>query len=300
MKHLLLTTIAAVLLVGTGYAGPIHTSASKGDLAGVQAQLDIGVDVNAKGSLGESPLHKAAKMGRKDMVQLLIDKGADLNAKEDEGLTPLDWAIKRGRTATADLLRKHGGKYSTIHTPAMIGDIETVKELLADGANVNAKDEFGKTPLDRAIKYQRTEIADLLRKHGGKTVDWLRAEESIHMAAIFGYIEAVKQHIAGGTDLNAKGRGGHTPLHYAAQGGHREVVELLIANGADVNATIKRGGRNGWTPVDFAADKNQTETIDLLRKHGGKTGKALKALMPRLVQHGRFAFSFVVSRRCFI
>jgi ankyrin repeat protein len=176
MKNILLKTIAAVLLVGTGYAGPIHTSASKGDLAGVQAQLDIGVDVNAKGSLGESPLHKAAKMGRKDMVQLRIDKGADLNAKEDEGLTPLDWAIKRGRTATADLLRKHGGKYSTIHTPAMIGDIETVKELLADGANVNAKDEFGKTPLDRAIKYQRTEIADLLRKHGGKTSEELKAE----------------------------------------------------------------------------------------------------------------------------
>ena len=106
MKNILLKTIAAVLLVGTGYAGPIHTSASKGDLAGVQAQLDIGVDVNAKGSLGESPLHKAAKMGRKDMVQLLIAKGADLNAKDDDGETPLDLTYPE----TADIIRKHGGK----------------------------------------------------------------------------------------------------------------------------------------------------------------------------------------------
>ena len=47
MKHLLLTTIAAVLLVGTVFADPIHDAARNGDLAGVQAELDKGVDVNA-------------------------------------------------------------------------------------------------------------------------------------------------------------------------------------------------------------------------------------------------------------
>ena len=52
MKHLLLTTIAAVLLVGTAFAGPIHTAASDGDLAGVQAELDKGADVNAIGDNG--------------------------------------------------------------------------------------------------------------------------------------------------------------------------------------------------------------------------------------------------------
>ena len=47
MKHLLLTTIAAVLLVGTAFADPIHDAARNGDLAGVQAELDKAVDVNA-------------------------------------------------------------------------------------------------------------------------------------------------------------------------------------------------------------------------------------------------------------
>ena len=41
---------------------------------------------------------------------------------------------------------------------------------------------------------------------------------------------------------------------------------------------------------------NDNETADLLRKHGGKTGEGL-ALMPRLVQHGRFAFSFDAKKR---
>ena len=60
MKHLLLTTIAAVVLVGTAFADPIHDAARDGDLAGVQAELDNDVDANVKDSLGHPPLHHAA------------------------------------------------------------------------------------------------------------------------------------------------------------------------------------------------------------------------------------------------
>ena len=49
MKHLQLATIAAVvLLVESAFADPIHDAARNGDLAGVQAELDKGADVNAK------------------------------------------------------------------------------------------------------------------------------------------------------------------------------------------------------------------------------------------------------------
>ena len=50
----------------------------------------------------------------------------------------------------------------------------------------------------------------------------------------------------------------------------------------------------GRTPLNPAITHNQPQIADLLRKHGGKTGEEL-ALMPRLVQHGRFAFSFVAK-----
>ena len=59
---------------------------------------------------------------------------------------------------------------------------------------------------------------------------------SIHEAAEDGNIEAVKQHLAVGTDVNAKDRVGETPLHYAARHGHKVIVELLIVKGANVNA----------------------------------------------------------------
>jgi len=114
---------------------------------------------------------------------------------------------------------------------------------------------------------------------------------SIHTAIDEGNIEAVKQHLADGADVNAKAGDGTTPLHNAAVYGHKEVAELLIANGASVNAIIVSGRNQGKTPLDLAIWRKKTETADLLRKHGGRTAEEI-ALMPRLVQHGRFAFSF--------
>ena len=46
MKNLIITTIAAVLLATTAFADPIHDATKNADLAGVQAELDKGVDVN--------------------------------------------------------------------------------------------------------------------------------------------------------------------------------------------------------------------------------------------------------------
>ena len=59
MKHLLITTIAVTsLLATTAFADPIHDAAKNGNLAGVQAELDKGVNVNAKDKNGATPLHR--------------------------------------------------------------------------------------------------------------------------------------------------------------------------------------------------------------------------------------------------
>ena len=138
---LLITTIAAVVLVGTVFTDPIHTAAKNGDLAGVQAELDKGVDVNASGN-GQSPLHLAAIMGHVEVAELLITSGADLEGTDKHGNTPLHYTTHRGSK-------------------------ETAKLLITKGADVNVKRDNGKTPLDNAKHYP--EVADLIRKHGGKT-----------------------------------------------------------------------------------------------------------------------------------
>jgi ankyrin repeat protein len=63
-----------------------------------------------------------------------------------------------------------------LHYAALGGRKEVAELLIAEGADVNAKRSDGSTPLDRAIRLVQTEIADLLRKHGGKTGEELKAE----------------------------------------------------------------------------------------------------------------------------
>ena len=99
----------------------------------------------------------------------------------------------------------------------------------------------------------------------------------IREAVKAGNIEAVKQHLDAGADVNAKGKYGRTPLHYAATRGLKKIIELLIAKGADVNTKIEVGDYKGQTPLDGAMQWNHPETATLLRKHGGKTAEELKA-----------------------
>ena len=100
---------------------------------------------------------------------------------------------------------------------------------------------------------------------------------SIHSAASGGDIEAVKQHLAAGTDVNARYFGA-TPLHASAGLGRKEIVELLIAEGADVNAGLNSDNEHkGKTPLNAAIEAGKDEIAHLLRKHGAKTGEELKA-----------------------
>ncbi len=150
MKHLVLTTIAAVVLVGCGVPSPddIYAAAYYGNTAAVKQHIAAGADINAKNGGGFTPLQAVAGEGHKEIAQLLIAEGADVNVKD-----------------------KFFG-YTALHDAAINGHNEIAELLIAKGADVNAKNDVGETPLDGADG----EIADLLRKHGGKTGEELKAE----------------------------------------------------------------------------------------------------------------------------
>ena len=203
---------------------------------------------------------------------LLLVKRQQLKRLENCAHRDDGWLTVKSQliTIVAALLVVGCGPSVDIWTGAQTGNIEAVKQHLADGVDVNSKSDIGRTPLDVAIAFKQPLITDLLRKHGGKTRDELKAAESIVVAVELGNIEAVKQHLNDGTEVNAKGGTGRTPLHWAAIEGHKEIAELLIAEGADVNAKTN----DGKTPLDEAINPfyNKTEIANLLHKHGGKHG----------------------------
>ncbi|MBR0279272.1 MAG: ankyrin repeat domain-containing protein [Synergistaceae bacterium] len=111
------------------------------------------------------------------------------------------------------------------------GNTGKVEAALINGANVNAKDNYGRTVLMWAAINGHTETAELLLKHGA--------------------------------DVNAENNYGRTALMWAAVNGKTETAELLLKHGADVNAK----DNYGWTALRLATN---IETADLLRRYGAR------------------------------
>ena len=150
MKHLLLTTIAAVVLVGCGESEPldisIHNAVIEGDIQAINQSLEASMDINAKDEKGWAPMHLVAIDGNKVIAELLLKSGANVNERTDTGWTPLHLADNK----------------------------KIAQLLITKGANLNAKNDGGETPLDWAIKRKDVATAELLRKHGGKTGEELK------------------------------------------------------------------------------------------------------------------------------
>jgi ankyrin repeat protein len=284
MKHLLLTTIAAVLVVGCGPKPPtakapdisIHDAAYEGNIEAVKQAIADGADANTKDDDGRTPLHYAANEGHMKIAGLLISKGADLNAKDKIRGTPLHYAaayehkeiVELIIAADADLKAKDEEGATPLHNAAFIGNKEIAQLLIAKGANVNAKDDVGDTPLDFAediraalgFKYilsAKKEVASILRKHGGKTGDELKAVD-----------KAIKPVAESAQPEPPTGKTPDASLWEAAMFGGIELAKKAIADGADVNAKKEDGQTPLHSAVVAALDSGDNKVIELLIENG--------------------------------
>lgn len=123
------------------------------------------------------------------------------------------------------------------------GKLDAAGKALDAGADVNARNKYGRTPLHDACRDGRPETARLL--------------------------------IDAGADVNVKGKHGDTPLHKACEFGNEgrtDLARLLLEKGADVNA--KSG--NGNTPLDVAMQDHPwtasyAAIVNLFRQHAPET-----------------------------
>ena len=109
-----------------------------------------------------------------------------------------------------------------------------VSLLLANKADVNARDNDGATPLQWAQAFEtRKDVADLLMAHN--------AQYSVYDVAAFGYVDKLQALLKGNPELVFSKDYGRTPLFFAAKNGQRDAVALLLASNAEVDLKDDEG-----------------------------------------------------------
>ena len=167
-------------------------------------------------------------------------------------------------------LEKRGYTYSesSFVECAKKGDIEPVKLFLDEGMDINATNEKGQTAIMRAAEYQRTEVVTLLLEKGaGVHLRSNQHERTAFMeAASSGNCVIIKQLAERGAEINARDHTNYTPLHLACMWGHVEAVKLLIELGA--NPDIE--DVTGVTPMIIAEQNGNAKVVQILKDAGAK------------------------------
>ena len=162
----------------------LHQAIEQGNIEAIKELISTGADVNEADQEGWTPLSKAAHGGQKEIAELLISNNADLNALSILG-PPLHWAADNGHDEIVELLITKGAKVNaknllggiSLHSAALAGHKKIVELLIVKGAEINATDGEGQTPLDWSKQqFSNDDISNLLRRHGGRTGEELKAE----------------------------------------------------------------------------------------------------------------------------
>jgi ankyrin repeat protein len=279
---------------------PLFLASVNGDAALVDALLEAGADVTIARQTGVTPLMAAARAGNVDVVRALLQRGADVNAKEStHDQTALMWAVAANHTGIVKLLLdnranvnartpprrtptsvsgqyaggecclpNYVGGFTALLFSAQQGHIESTRQLLAAGANVNDTAADGTSALVLAI-----DSAPVVSERVSRNA--LASHELQEKMAKF-LLER-------GADPNLHGSG-RTALHSAVQRKMPELLKALLDGGADPNARLERrlpsvsrdvGIQNGMdvntigaTPFWLASSYGDLTSMRILLEHG--------------------------------
>lgn len=216
---------------------PLHLAAIFGRSPKVVVPLlkQEGVNVDARDEHGNTPLHLAVRYGQtQELVALLLDSGAKIEARNEYGHTPLHVAALSSEERIIYTLFR-GGKdiekmeEHEIEALRVSGTPELVALLLDRSADIEARDQDGKTPLHYAAAISKTPKSTALL-------------------------------LDRGANIGARDKSEWTPLHHAAdQGKAPAVMELLLDRGADGAARDDKGR----TPFDRVEGNNFLKGSDI-------------------------------------
>ncbi|MFP3024501.1 MAG: ankyrin repeat domain-containing protein, partial [Wolbachia sp.] len=151
----------------------------------------------------------------------------------------------------------------SLHSAARENKVIEAEDLLKKGADINAKDDKGWTPLHEAASKGSLELARLfVKERADVNAKNNKGWTPLHEAVQSGHSNIVEFLIdTNGTDIEAKSNNEkNTPLHVAANTGQLGIVNLLANKKANVNAVNKYGKK----PLDIAKERNHQDVVDFL------------------------------------
>lgn len=255
-------------------------AAFNGDLDKLKELVANGMDVNTQapgGGLykrGTTALHIAATGNHLAMVNFLLNAKANVNIANIDGSIPLHSAAEQGHAAIAKaLLNAHAGGIGTLkkdgkgRTPlhlAVVSDGATVTLLLEARANVHAKDNDGRTPLQYGKSKANAKGLTVLTNFLNTMV------QNFMSAAVQGNTSKLKQLLRNGIDIDVQADGTHnwkkgiTALHVAVIYRRRNAVEFLLDNSrirGPANPNIYDS--EGKTPLHRVAEHDDNSDVAL-------------------------------------
>ena len=263
----------------------LAAAAQDSNLAMIKLLLDSGANVEAKDQNGNTALMEAARIGLSDVTEILLERTTEKEAKD----RALFAAIVTAPVIMNIAEPRPGTQPSAVAPPSQLPDqpydeSHTVKLLLDKGADIEARDEQGQTPLVRAATYGQDRIVRLLLDKGAniEATDPDGATALIN-AACGGCVvidmgdtfDCVRLLLDRGASVEARTKGGSTALMVAASYGQIRILKLLLEKGASVSDRDS----DGSTALILAAHSgvttatgvvSTTDCVRLLLDHGSE------------------------------
>lgn len=232
---------------------------------------------------GITPLHLASVLNLKNwIIDLLKFKSTNINAKNEDIQTPLYAALEKGNLDVVRILLENGANVNLaiyygitpLYFAVDTNNLEAVRLLLEKGAYANLARDSYYTPLYVAAKNGNTEIVRLLLEKGAQASLTTKGHTPLFAAAQYGHLDVVRLLVDHGAQINL-GKNINS-LFIAAQNGHFETVRYLLENGALINLPDSEGE----TALHIATKRRHIEIVKLLLKAGANPTLLYKGETP--------------------
>ncbi|XP_066945557.1 transient receptor potential cation channel subfamily A member 1 homolog isoform X1 [Macrobrachium rosenbergii] len=246
----------------------LHQLAELGKTDTVRIKLKEGFCPNKLDGDQLAPLHYAARYNHAEAVRLLLEYGADVNIKGQDERTPLHYAVRSRQQLRQEASQIQTG---TEYKPVSESMIILLKNK---GADVNAQDKYGQTPLHFAAMIGNMSAAkDLVVTCGAQVqIEDAQNMTPLIVAASHGHLEIVSLFLEViSVDFRQSDASKQTALHHAAKGGHDSVVEFLLDKTeglAYFKDFLEGQDTKRKTPLYHAAGNGHVKVVSLLLTAG--------------------------------